>query len=60
MNMVLFGRFADLCNGFAQRLQQAEVVELSECGHSAHRDQPDRLIDCVSRFLCRQIMQTKL
>jgi pimeloyl-ACP methyl ester carboxylesterase len=37
--------------GIGQRLQQAEVVELRECGHSPHRDQPDRLIDCVSRFV---------
>jgi pimeloyl-ACP methyl ester carboxylesterase len=38
-------------HGIAQRLQQAEVVELSECGHSPHRDQPDRLIGCVSLFM---------
>jgi pimeloyl-ACP methyl ester carboxylesterase len=37
--------------GIGQRLQQAEVVELSECGHAPHRDQADRLIDCVSRFV---------
>jgi pimeloyl-ACP methyl ester carboxylesterase len=35
----------------AQRLEHAEVVELSECRHSPHRDQPDRLMDCVGRFV---------
>ena len=37
--------------GIAQRLQQTEVVELSECRHSPHRDQPERLIDCVRHFM---------
>ena len=37
--------------GIAQRLQQAEVIELSRCGHSPHRDQPDQLIECVGRFV---------
>ena len=37
--------------GIAQRLQQAEVVELSRCGHSPHRDQPEQLIECVGRFV---------
>ena len=37
--------------GIAQRLQQAEVIELSRCGHSPHRDQSDRLIDCVRHFV---------
>ena len=30
--------------GIAQRLQQTVVVEMIECRHSPHRDQPERLI----------------
>jgi pimeloyl-ACP methyl ester carboxylesterase len=37
--------------GIAQRLKHTEVVELSQCRHSPHRDQPDRLIDCVRHFM---------
>jgi pimeloyl-ACP methyl ester carboxylesterase len=37
--------------GIADRVPQTEVVDLADCGHSPHRDQPDRLIDCVSHFM---------
>ena len=36
--------------GIAQRLKQARVVELADCGHSPHRDQPEQLIDFCRQF----------
>ena len=29
----------------------AELLELPQCGHSPHRDQPERVIDEVTRFV---------
>ncbi len=37
--------------GVAQRLPQTELLELPECGHSPHRDQPNRLIAAVTQFI---------
>jgi len=37
--------------GIARRVPQTQLLELSECGHSPHRDQPERLLDATSRFL---------
>jgi pimeloyl-ACP methyl ester carboxylesterase len=31
-------------------LPQTRLVELPDCGHSPHRDQPDRLIDATQAF----------
>jgi pimeloyl-ACP methyl ester carboxylesterase len=36
--------------GIRRRLKQTEVVELPDCGHSPHRDQPDQLIEISARF----------
>jgi len=38
-------------HGIARRLEQAEIVELPDCGHSPHRDQPQRLIEVTTRFM---------
>ena len=38
-----YGTLRQVC-WIAQRLQQAVVVEMIECRHSPHRDQPERLI----------------
>ncbi|MEI6801840.1 MAG: alpha/beta hydrolase [Burkholderiales bacterium] len=38
-------------HGIAQRLPQTQLLELPDCGHSPHRDQPDRLISAVTDFL---------
>ena len=38
-------------HGIAQRVAQARVVELSDCGHSPHRDQPEELIRQVAKFI---------
>ena len=39
--------------GIAQRLPQTELLALPDCGHSPHRDQPDRLITAINDFLHR-------
>jgi pimeloyl-ACP methyl ester carboxylesterase len=35
----------------ARRVPQAELLELPRCGHSPHRDQPEAVIDAVTRFV---------
>ncbi|HEY2978175.1 MAG TPA: alpha/beta hydrolase, partial [Burkholderiaceae bacterium] len=35
----------------ARRVPHAVLVELPQCGHSPHRDQPERVIDEVTRFV---------
>jgi pimeloyl-ACP methyl ester carboxylesterase len=32
-------------------LPHADLLELAQCGHSPHRDQPERLIDAATRFI---------
>jgi pimeloyl-ACP methyl ester carboxylesterase len=39
--------------GIRRRVPQAQLLELPDCGHSPHRDQPDRLIDAAASFLRR-------
>jgi len=37
--------------GIARRLPQTQLLELADCGHSAHRDQPERLIAATTAFI---------
>jgi pimeloyl-ACP methyl ester carboxylesterase len=37
--------------GIARRVPQAQLLELPQCGHSPHKDQPQAVIDAVARFL---------
>ncbi|WP_374673446.1 alpha/beta fold hydrolase [Ideonella sp.] len=37
--------------GIARQVPGTEVLELPDCGHSPHRDQPGRLTDAVRHFL---------
>jgi pimeloyl-ACP methyl ester carboxylesterase len=39
--------------GIARRVPQTELLELPDCGHSPHRDQPDALIEAVQAFYSR-------
>ena len=39
--------------GIARRVVHVELLELSHCGHSPHRDQPERLIDAATSFIQR-------
>lgn len=41
----------DQVRGIARQLPQTRLLELPDCGHSPHRDQPVRLIDEVTRFI---------
>jgi pimeloyl-ACP methyl ester carboxylesterase len=40
-------------HGIARRAPQTELLELAQCGHSPHRDQPDRLIAVAGAFMAR-------
>nr|WP_319566481.1 alpha/beta hydrolase [uncultured Rhodoferax sp.] len=41
-------------HGIARRVPHTELLELSDCGHSPHRDQADRLIATASAFITQQ------
>lgn len=40
-------------HGIARRVPQAQVIEIPDCAHSPHRDQPARVIAEVAAFLKR-------
>ncbi|MEO8806313.1 MAG: alpha/beta hydrolase [Burkholderiaceae bacterium] len=40
--------------GIARRVAQAELLELTHCGHSPHRDQPEALSAAVKTFFQRE------
>jgi pimeloyl-ACP methyl ester carboxylesterase len=44
--------------GIAHRVPQAQLLELSDCGHSPHRDQADRLIASTCAFIQQQTGDT--
>jgi pimeloyl-ACP methyl ester carboxylesterase len=37
--------------GIARRVPQTQLLELPACGHSAHRDQPEAVVEAVQRFM---------
>jgi pimeloyl-ACP methyl ester carboxylesterase len=39
--------------GIARRVTQTELLELADCGHAPHRDQPDALIEACVDFIER-------
>ncbi|MBL8317046.1 MAG: alpha/beta hydrolase [Burkholderiaceae bacterium] len=41
-------------HGIARALPGTRLLELPDCGHSPHRDQPVRLIDEVTRFITEE------
>jgi len=47
-----YGTLAQI-HGIARRLPQTELLELADCGHSAHRDQPEAVIAATVDFLQR-------
>ena len=47
-----YGTLAQI-QGIARRLPHTELLELADCGHSAHRDQPEAVIAATTRFLQR-------
>ena len=45
-----YGTLAQI-HGIAERLPQTRLLELPDCGHSPHRDQPAALIAAVKEFM---------
>ena len=39
------------CGGSAPRSATSELLKLPNCRHSAHKDQPDAVIDAIARFV---------
>ena len=39
--------------GIARRVPHTELLELPDCGHSPHRDQPEKLIETAIAFIHR-------
>jgi pimeloyl-ACP methyl ester carboxylesterase len=35
------------------RVADAELVDLADCRHSPHRDQPEAVLDAITRFVDR-------
>jgi pimeloyl-ACP methyl ester carboxylesterase len=48
-----YGTLAQI-HGIAQVLPQTELLELADCGHSPHRDQPAQLISRIEQFFKHQ------
>jgi pimeloyl-ACP methyl ester carboxylesterase len=46
--------------GIARRVAQCQVVKLADCGHSPHRDQPEKLIRRVTSFIGDALAVTEL
>jgi pimeloyl-ACP methyl ester carboxylesterase len=38
-------------HAIARRLPHTELIELAQCGHSPHREQPQRVIEEITRFV---------
>jgi len=45
-----YGTLAQI-NDIAKHVPHARLLELADCRHSPHRDQPDALIDAATRFI---------
>lgn len=41
-------------HGIARRVPQARLLELAQCGHSPHKDQPEAVIEAVQAFVRAQ------
>jgi pimeloyl-ACP methyl ester carboxylesterase len=53
-----YGTLAQV-RGIARRVPQTELLELSGCGHSPHRDQAERLIAHVNTFILKHPLTGK-
>lgn len=52
-----YGTLAQI-QGIARRVPQTELLELSDCGHSPHRDQAERLLAVASAFITQHTGDT--
>jgi pimeloyl-ACP methyl ester carboxylesterase len=50
-----YGTLAQI-HGIAQSLPQTVLCELTNCGHSPHRDQPAQVVQAVTKFQTRAIL----
>ena len=50
-----YGTMAQLDAIGRQAGGSCELLKLPDCGHSPHKDQPDKVLDCVSAFIKRII-----
>jgi pimeloyl-ACP methyl ester carboxylesterase len=41
-------------NGIARRVAGSQTLLLSECGHSPHRDRPDKVVEASARFVSEE------
>lgn len=49
-----YGTLAQI-RGIRERVPHTELLELADCRHSPHRDQPDALVEAVTRFVRTEI-----
>jgi len=52
-----YGTLAQI-RGIAARVDGCELLEIPQCGHSPHRDQPDRVIVAATSFITRNRRET--
>ena len=45
-----YGTLAQI-RGIARLVPQTQLLEIADCGHSPHRDQPQALIDAATAFI---------
>jgi len=45
-----YGTMAQIAR-LAHHVPQARLVKLAQCGHSPHRDQPERVVDAAASFV---------
>ena len=50
----------DQIHAVARRVPHAQLVEIARCGHSPHRDQPEHVIDEVTRFIAAHTAPRRL
>ena len=48
-----YGTLAQI-HGIRARVPQTQLLELADCGHSPHRDQPQAVVEAVQAFMGRQ------
>ncbi|MDH3859595.1 MAG: alpha/beta hydrolase, partial [Gammaproteobacteria bacterium] len=51
-----YGTLAQI-HGIAASVDQTEIIELPDCGHSPHRDQAEALIRHAAGFIARNRQQ---
>ena len=56
--MLMFsGQAEEAVRYYAEVIPQTELLELPDCGHSPHRDQPQALITAITQFFGRHSLR---